>query len=42
MATPVFAFGMTKHLGISRSGYHAWLKGVLSNTTLWKLQKLII
>ena len=24
--------GMLKHLGVSRSGYHAWLKRVLSNT----------
>ena len=23
---------MLKHLGVSRSGYHAWLKRVLSNT----------
>ncbi len=24
--------GMLKHLGVSRSGYHAWLKRVPSNT----------
>ena len=24
--------GMLKHLGVSRSGYHAWLKRVTSNT----------
>ena len=24
--------GMLKHLGVSRSGYHVWLKSVPSNT----------